>query len=108
MSKERQQRRAERDREMAIRSAARAAEAERTERRAARRRALTSWLPTRGPRQSGIIAERRRRQLGATVALLLPANVLVWVFFEDWSARAMVAVVSLLAAPVLHTMMFRR
>ena len=29
-------------------------------------------------------------------------------FFDDWAARAMIAVVSLLAAPVLHTMLFRR
>jgi hypothetical protein len=46
--------------------------------------------------------------VGATIALLLAANVLVWVFFDDWAARAMVAVVSPLAAPVLHTMLFRR
>ena len=46
--------------------------------------------------------------MGATVALVLAVNVLVWVFFDDWAARAMIAVVSLLAAPVLHTMLFRR
>jgi Flp pilus assembly protein TadB len=108
MSKERAQRRAEREREAAVRAAARAAEAERSERRAARKRSLTRLLPARHSRQTGVLAERRRRQLGATVAILLAANVLVWVFFDDWAARAMVAVVSLLAAPVLHTMMFRR
>jgi hypothetical protein len=108
MSKERAQRRAEREREAAVRAAARAAEAERAERRAARKRALTRWVPARHSRQMGVLAERRRRQVGATVATLLAVNVLVWVFFDDWAARAMVAVVSLLAAPVLHTMMFRR
>ncbi len=91
-----------------MRAAARAAEAERSERRADRRRALTSWLPTRRPRQSGVLVERRRRQTGATIALVLTVNVLVWVLFDHWSARAMVAAVSLLAAPVLHTLMFRR
>jgi Flp pilus assembly protein TadB len=108
MSKERAQRRAEREREAAVRSAARAAEAERAERRAARKEALTRWLPTRHSRQTGVLAERRRRQTGVTVALVLAINVLVWVFFDDWAARAMIAVVSLLAAPVLHTMLFRR
>jgi hypothetical protein len=108
MGKERAQRRAEREREAAVRAAARAAEAERAERRAARKRALTRWVPARHSRQMGVLAERRRRQVGATVATLLAVNVLVWVFFDDWAARAMVGVVSLLAAPVLHTMMFRR
>jgi len=108
MSKERARKRAEREREAAIRAAARAAEAERAERRATRKQVLTRWLPRRSSRPSGILAERRRRQVGATIALLLAANVLVWVFFDDWAARAMVAVVSPLAAPVLHTMLFRR
>jgi hypothetical protein len=108
VSKERAQRRAEREREAAVRAAAHAAAAERAERRAARRRALTRWLPARHSRQSGVLAERRRQQVGATVAILLGINLLVWIFFDDWAARAMVAVVSPLAAPVLHTMLFRR
>ena len=108
MSKERARRRAEREREAAVRAAARAAEAERAERRAERKRALTRWLPARHSRQTGILAERRRRQAGATVAVVLAINVLVWVFFDDWAARAMSAVVTLLTAPVLHTLLFRR
>ncbi len=91
-----------------MRAAAQATAAARAERRAARRRALTRFLPARHSRQSGILAERRRREAGATVAMVLAFNVLVWIFFDDWAARAMVAVVSLLAAPVLHTMFFRR
>ncbi len=108
MSKERARRRAEREREAATRAAAQAAAAERAERRAARRRALTRFLPARHSRQSGSLAERRRQQAGATVAMVLGLNLLVWIFFDDWAARAMVAVVSLLVAPVLHTMFFRR
>ncbi len=108
MSKERARRRETRQREAAIRTAARAAEAERRERRAARRRAVTSRLPRRGSRPSGVLAERRRRQAGATIAMLVALNVLVWVFVPDWPMRAMVVCVSLLAAPVLHTMLFRR
>ncbi len=108
MSKERAQRRAEREREAAVRAAAQAAAAERAERRTARRRALTRWLPARHSRQTGALAERRRREIGATVAMVLLVNLLVWIFVDDWAARAMAAVVSPLAAPVLHTMLFRR
>lgn len=89
-------------------AAARAAEAERRGRRDARRRAVTSRLPRRPSRPSGILAERRRRQLTTTVALVLALNVLVWVLLDDWSVRAMVLAVSLLALPVLHTVLFRR
>ena len=35
--------------------------------------------------------------------MLVALNVLVWVFVPDWSVRALILAVSLLAAPVLHT-----
>ncbi len=108
MSKERARRREAREREAGIVAAARAAEAERRERRDLRKRAVTSRLPRRRSRPPGILAARRRRQVGAIVAMLLALNILVWVFFPDWALRAMVLLVSLLAAPVLHTMLFRR
>jgi Flp pilus assembly protein TadB len=108
MSKERARRREAREREAAIVAAARASQAERRERRAARGRALESRLPRRRPRPTGVLAARRRRQTGATVALLLVLNVVVWFVFPEWAARAMVLIVSLLAAPVLHTLLFRR
>ena len=108
MSKERARRREARQKEAAIIAAARAAEAEKRERRDARSRAVRSRLPRGRKRQTGILAQRRRRQAGTTVALVLGLNVLVWVVFPDWPTRAMVLLVSLLAVPVLHTMMFRR
>jgi hypothetical protein len=108
MSKERARRREARDRETAIVAAARAAEAERRERRELRKRAVKSRLPQRHSRQTGVLARRRRKQTGATIVMLLVLNVLVWVIFPDWPARAMALIVSLLAAPVLHTMLFRR
>lgn len=107
MSKERKLRREAREREAALRAAARAAEAERAERRAARKRALTRWLPAPAPRPSGALAEKRRQQTGLLIALMIGVNVLVWVFFAEWSARAMVAVVTLLVAPLLHAMFVR-
>ncbi len=41
-------------------------------------------------------------------AIVLALNVLVWVFADDWAVSAMVLAVSLLALPVLHTVLFRR
>jgi hypothetical protein len=108
VSKERARRREEREREAAIVRAARARAAEKRERRTARTRALTRLVPKRHSRQTGALAERRRRQTSTTAALLIALNVLVWVFVADWSVRAMILAVSLLAAPVLHTMLFRR
>ncbi|WP_395694652.1 hypothetical protein [Nocardioides sp.] len=108
MSKERARRRAEREREAAVVAAARAAEAERRERREARVRSVTSRLPQRRRGPSGILAERRRKQNGALVAILVALNVLVWILSDDWALRLAAAVVSLLAAPVLHTLLFRR
>ena len=108
MSKERAQRRAEREREAAVVAAARAAEAERKERREARLQVITARLPKRRRGQSGILAQRRRRQTGATIAMLLALNILVWIVFDDWTIRLCAVIVSLLAAPVLHTMLFRR
>ncbi|RYP83316.1 hypothetical protein EKO23_19290 [Nocardioides guangzhouensis] len=109
MSKERARRRAERERVAALKAAARAAEQERAERRAARRRAVTSRLPAFGRgRQTGILARRRRTQTTFLVCLLLALNVLVWVVWDDWAMRLAGFVVSVLAAPVIHTLAFRR
>lgn len=108
MSKERARRRAERERQAAVLAAARAAEAERQERRDARRRALTSRLPKPPKRPTGALTQRRRRQNGALLAGLLAFNLLAWVFFGEWEIRLAAFVVSVLAAPVFHTMLFRR
>lgn len=108
MSKERQQRRAAREQELAAQAAAREAAQRKAVRRQERKQAWFGWLPNRTSRQTGVLAQRKRQQTSATIAMLLAINVLVWVFIPGWPARAMVAVVSILAAPVLHTMLFRR
>lgn len=114
MSKERARRRAAREREAAIRSAARAAEAERLERRAARHRALrrstTDRLPRLTPvgRPTGTLARRRRVQTSLVLAALVALNVLVWFVRPDWAARLAVLVVSVLAAPVLTVLLVPR
>ncbi len=108
MSKERRLRREQREHEAAVQAAARAADAERRERRAARSAVVTARLPQRRPRPSGVLAQRRRNQTGVVIAILVFLNVLVWIFVPGWAARFGALFVSLLAAPVLYTLMFRR
>jgi hypothetical protein len=115
MSKERARRRAEREREAAVKAAARAAERERAERRAARRRALARRLPFLSPgpggpsgRPGGVLAHRARQQTTFLVCLLVALNALLWFARDDWAIRLAGVVVSLLAAPVLYTLLFRR
>jgi hypothetical protein len=101
VSKQRAQRRAEREREAAVRAAGRASEAQRRARAAARRRAVTRWLP-RSRVMPGELAARRRREVAATIAVLVALNILVWIVRPDWQARLAALVVSLLVAPILH------
>ena len=113
MSKERAQRRAEREREAAIRTAARAAEQERRERQAARTRtikaATTDRLRLRPTgRDTGSLARRHRRQTTWVVLGLLVLVVLVWVVRDDWAARLGVLVVAVLAFPVVRLLLFGR
>ena len=109
MSKERARRREEREREAAMKAAARAAERERAERRAARKRAVTTRLPRfGGGRPTGLLARRRRQQTTFLLCLLVALNALLWFVRDDWAIRFAGVVVSILAAPVLHTLLFRR
>jgi hypothetical protein len=112
MSRERARRREEREREAAVRAAARAAAEEREERRAARRRRVTSVLPQPRPQArphaTGVLARRRRHQALGTLALVVLVNLASFAFLEHWAARLLVLIVSVLAAPVLHTLLFRR
>ena len=105
MSKERAQRRAEREREAAIVAAARAAEAERRERRDARVQALTGWVPRRRNQPTGVLAERRRTQTRMLVAVVIVLNVLVWLATGDWAVRAFALLLSALVAPLVHILM---
>jgi len=109
MSKERARRRAQREQEAAMRAAARAAEQERRERRAARKKAITRRLPKWGTgRQTGILARRRRSQKAFLFSLLFALNLLLWTVRDEWGIRFGALVVSILAAPVIYTLMFRR
>ncbi len=114
MSKERARRRAEREREAAIKQAARAAEQERRERHAARRDALRRTgtklglrPATRVGRPTGSLAAKRRRQHVITLALLGAVVVLVFITQQGWGMRLGAVVVCVLAYPVARTLLFR-
>jgi hypothetical protein len=93
--------------EAALRSAARAAEQERQERRRARalavRRRTTDRLPRLTPRgrATGTLARRRRVRTSLLLAAVGAVDVLVWVVRPDWATRLGILVVSVLVAPVL-------
>jgi hypothetical protein len=114
MSKERAVRRAEREREAAIKAAARAAAAERRERRAARGRAVRAATVDRMPRlrpvgrHTGVLARRRRRQTFVLFDLLLVLTIVVWFVTDSWSIRLLVLIASVLSFPVLRTLLFPR
>jgi hypothetical protein len=59
-------------------------------------------------RPDGTLARRRRRRWSLLVAALVALNVLVWVLRPDWESRLGALVVSVLAAPVLATLLFPR
>jgi len=100
VSKERAKRRAEREREAALKAAARQKETERRARAVARRRALTGWVP-RPHLTPGVLAARRRAELMAAVGLLFLLNLLVWLVRPDWAARLGALVVSIVVFPVV-------
>src|SRR4051794_12636 len=111
MSKERARRRAVREHEAALRTAARASELERRERQAARKRAVRSattdrirFLPV--GQDTGVLAGRRRRRTTMLVVVLVCLNILVWVVRPDWASRLGALVVTVLAFPVLRLLLF--
>jgi hypothetical protein len=108
VSKERQQRRAVREAEAARQAEQRAVESQKQARQKARKDRLTGWVPSAAGRQTGLLAEKRRRQAGATFAVLVALNLLVFAFTEDWYLTAFTVVASLLGAPIVHMMLFRR
>ena len=108
MSKERQRRRAEREAQVAAAAAERAAEAEKQARRDARKERLTGWVPRPAARPTGLLAEKRRRQAGGTFAVLVAFNMLVFAFTQDFYITGLTCVASLLGAPIVHMMLFKR
>jgi Flp pilus assembly protein TadB len=108
VSKERARRREERERLAAAAAAERQAAAERHARKQARKQAVTKYLPATHSRQTGVLAEKKRREVLATGAVLVVLNILVFAMARDWALTALLVVASILGAPILYLMMFRR
>ncbi|MBJ7356314.1 hypothetical protein [Nocardioides sp.] len=108
MSKERARRREERQRQAAVAAAQREVAAARQAKREARKQAVARHLPAAHSRQTGLLAEKRRREVFATGAVLVVLNLLVFAVAGDWALTALLVVASILGAPILHLMMFRR
>jgi len=107
VSKERARRRAEREREIASKQAARDRDAVRRARTQARRQRLTGWIP-RPHLTPGVLAARRRTEITAAIGLLLLLNLLVWLIRPDWAARVGALVVSAVVFPVVLLAVSRR
>ena len=108
MSKERQKKRAEREAAVAAAAARRAAASEKLARRAALKERLTGWVPRPATRPAGLLAEKRRRQAGATFAVLVAFNLLVFAFTRDFYITGFTVVASVLGAPIVHMMLFKK
>jgi Flp pilus assembly protein TadB len=110
VSKERAQRRAERERVAAQEAQRRRRRAERDERRRANRAAWRARLPrrTRRRRQLGLLARRRRTENAVIAILFLAVQVVVWLLSSDPWVRAASALLGILALPVLVTLTLDR
>ncbi len=107
----------ERAKARAARDAQRAAAAAAHERRLAseaRRRRLWREVRARLPRrtrvrgQQGILARRRRVQDGCVLAVAIGVQVVTWLLSTDWLVRGAVALVTVLAVPVVVTIALDR
>jgi hypothetical protein len=98
MSKERARRREVREAEAAERAASRAEADAKAARARARKAARDARLRRLGVvttgRQTGVLAERRRARIRVIVALLLFAQIIVWLVRPDWQARFGALVIS--------------
>ncbi|MDQ4114860.1 MAG: hypothetical protein M3306_27760, partial [Actinomycetota bacterium] len=86
----------------------RAARAARSAERRARRERLTGWVPARRSRPVSALAERRRRNVRILIVVLLLLNALVYLVTQDVGTVVFAGVASVLVAPVVYTLLFRR
>ncbi|SDK45741.1 hypothetical protein SAMN05428985_10463 [Nocardioides sp. YR527] len=100
--------RAERERLAAEAAEQRAARAARSAERRARRERLARWVPARRSRPVSALAERRRRNVRILIVVLLLLNALVYLVTEDVGTVVFAAIASVLVAPVVYTLLFRR
>ena len=64
--------------------------------------------PARRSRPVSALAERRRRNVRTLIVVLLLLNALVYLVTEDVGTVVFAAIASVLVAPVVYTLLFRR
>lgn len=108
MAKERARKRAEREAAAERERAQRARKRVRRERVERGKRAVASLVPDAPKRTPGLLARKRRRRLMAFALGIAAICVLTWPFLPSWTARFVVLVLALLAAPVVWVISFGR
>ncbi|MFZ9987399.1 MAG: hypothetical protein ACO3ID_00395 [Candidatus Nanopelagicales bacterium] len=108
MAKERARRRAEREAAAAKERQARARKRARRERLDKVKGAVTAAVPDKPRVTPGLLARKRRRRLLAFALAVVAICALTWPFLPSWSARIVVLVLALLAAPVVWVLSFGR
>jgi Flp pilus assembly protein TadB len=108
MAKERARKRAEREAAQAVEREKRARKRVRRERIDRGKRAVASLVPDAPKRTPGLLARKRRRRLFAFALGIVAICALTWPFLPSWTARLVVLVLALLAAPVIWVLSFGR
>ena len=108
MAKERARKRAEREAAAAKEREERARRRARKERVERVRSSVASALPDRPKVAPGLLARRKRRRLLAFALGIVALCALTWPFLPSWTARIVVLVLALLAAPVVWVLSFGR
>jgi Flp pilus assembly protein TadB len=108
MAKERARKRAEREAAAARDREKRARKRARRDRLDRGKRAVTSLVPDAPKRTPGLLARRRRRRLMAFGLGVIAICAITWPFLPSWTARVVVLVLALIAAPVVWVLSFGR
>jgi Flp pilus assembly protein TadB len=110
VSRERALRREQVEQERVRRAATHERQVARATRRRGRGKAVREALPRlhRGGRPQGLLARRRRMQNSAVLGFYLLVLLLLWLLTDSWWVRLGGAIVTLLALPVLVTVVFDR
>ena len=108
MAKERARKRAEREAAQAIEREKRARKRALRDRIDRGRQAVASLVPDAPRRTPGLLARRKRRRLLAFALGIVALCALTWPFLPSWTARIVVLVLALLAAPVVWVLSFGR
>ena len=108
MAKERARKRAEREAAAAKEREVRARKRARRERLDKVKGAVSAAVPDRPKVTPGLLARRRRRRMIAFALGIVALCALTWPFLPSWTARIVVLVLALLAAPVVWVLSFGR